>query len=164
MNIVLCGMMGCGKTTVAALLEKYGYTVVDTDSVIVERYGSIADLFAKRGEEYFREIETRITAEIAKNYSDAVISTGGGCVLRKENVKNLKAGGKIIYLRARAETLIKRLQGDASRPLLQGGLEERVNGILNARAAVYERVADYIIDTDELTALQIAEKIREINL
>ncbi len=164
MNIVLCGMMGCGKTTVAALLEKYGYTVVDTDSVIVERYGSIADLFAKRGEEYFREIETRITAEIAKNYSDAVISTGGGCVLRKENVKNLKAGGKIIYLRARAETLIKRLQGDASRPLLQGGLEERVNGILNARAAVYERVADHIIDTDELTALQVAEKIREINL
>lgn len=164
MNIVLCGMMGCGKTTVAALLEKYGYTVVDTDSVIVERYGSIADLFAKRGEEYFREIETRIAAEIAKNYSDAVISTGGGCVLRKENVKNLKAGGKIIYLRARAETLIKRLQGDASRPLLQGGLEERVNGILNARAAVYERVADHIIDTDELTALQVAEKIREINL
>lgn len=164
MNIVLCGMMGCGKTTVAAQLEKHGYTVVDTDSVIVERYGSIADLFAKRGEEYFREIETRITAEIAKNYSDAVISTGGGCVLRKENVKNLKAGGKIIYLRARAETLIKRLQGDASRPLLQGGLEERVNGILNARAAVYERVADHIIDTDELTALQVAEKIREINL
>lgn len=164
MNIVLCGMMGCGKTTVAAELGKYGYTVVDTDALIVERYGNINDIFAEHGEEYFRDIESLITAEVAKKHGNAVISLGGGCVLRQENVKNLKAGGKIFYLRAKAETLIKRLKGDTTRPLLKGGLEERVRSILAVRSGIYEGVADFIIDTDELSPAEIAMKIRDKNL
>lgn len=164
MNIVLCGMMGCGKTSVAAELAKLGYKVIDTDALIVERYGDINGIFASRGEQYFRDIEAQITEEIAKNYSGAVISLGGGCVLRAENVKNLKASGKIFYLRAKAETLIDRLKGDTSRPLLKGGLEERVNSILSVRSGIYEDVADFIIDTDGLSPAEIAQIIKDIRL
>lgn len=164
MNTVLCGMMGSGKTSVAAELEKLGYTCVDTDALIIERYGNINDIFAAHGEAYFRDLEAQITAEVAKKYENAVISLGGGCVLRAENVKNLKASGRIFYLRATAETIIKRLQGDTTRPLLAGGLEERVNSILAARAHVYEGVADFIIDTDDKNCEQIAKLIKGKNL
>ena len=161
MNIVLCGMMGCGKTTVAAELGKSGYSVVDTDAVIVERYGEINKIFDNRGEEYFRDIESLVTAQVAKNYGNAVISLGGGCVLRAQNVKNLKESGKIFYLRASAQTIISRLEGDTTRPLLRGGLEERVNSVLSARANIYEGAADFIIDTDGKTPQEIANTIRE---
>ena len=153
--------MGCGKTTVAAELGKYGYTVVDTDALIVERYGNINDIFDGHGEEYFRDIESLITAEVAKKYDNAVISLGGGCVLRAQNVKNLKESGKIFYLRATAQTLTERLKGDTTRPLLKGGLEERVTTLLKARASVYENAADLIIDTDGKTPREIANTIRE---
>ena len=164
MNIVLCGMMGSGKTTVAAEFGKLGYKVIDTDAQIVERYGSIDKIFSEHGEEYFRDVETQVVKEVMQNYDSAVISLGGGCVLRQENVKNLKAGGKIFYLRAKAETLIKRLKGDTTRPLLKGGLEERVRSILAVRSGIYEGVADFIIDTDELSPAEIAMKIRDKNL
>lgn len=161
MNIVLCGMMGCGKTTVAAELGKYGYTVVDTDALIVERYGNINNIFDGHGEEYFRDIESLITAEVAKKHDNAVISLGGGCVLRAQNVKNLKESGRIFYLRATVQTLIGRLKGDTTRPLLKGGLEERVTTLLKARASAYESAADFIIDTDGKTPREIANTIRE---
>lgn len=164
MNIVLCGMMGSGKTSVAKELEKLGFSCVDTDALIVERYGDINGIFESYGEEYFRDIEAQIVREVAQKYESAVISLGGGCVLRDENVKNLKAGGKIYYLRARAETIIKRLKGDTIRPLLRGGLEERVNSVLSARARIYEGVADFVIDTDDKTCEQIAQIIRGKNL
>lgn len=164
MNIVLCGMMGCGKTSVAKELEKLGFVCVDTDELIVGRYGNINDIFKEHGEEYFREIEAEITKEVAEKYSDAVISLGGGCVLRAENVKNLKAAGRIFYLRAKADTIIKRLKGDSTRPLLQGGLEEKVNSILAVRSGIYEGVADFIIDTDDKNCEQIAQLIRNKNL
>lgn len=161
MNIVLCGMMGCGKTTVAAELGKFGHTVVDTDGLIVARYGEINKIFHEHGEEYFRALESEITAEVAKTYDNAVISLGGGCVLREQNVNNLKQSGKIFYLKATPETLIERLKGDKTRPLLRGGLEERVRSVLNARAAVYESAADFVIETDGKTPRQIAELIKE---
>lgn len=165
MNIVLCGMMGCGKTAVSEVYSRlYGVLKVDTDQEIVERYGSINDLFAKYGEEAFRDIETKITKEVASSSTNAVISLGGGCVLRSENVEALKLTGKIFYLRTKAETIIKRLKGDSTRPLLQGDLDERVNTILANRSAIYESVADYIIDTDDLTPEEIAQKIRAKNL
>lgn len=161
MNVVLCGMMGCGKTAVSkAYSAIYGVEKVDTDEVIVERYGDISAIFASQGEEAFRNIETLVTKEVAASYDNAVISLGGGCVLRSENVEALKQTGKIFYLRTKAETIIKRLKGDSTRPLLQGDLEERVNSILSKRSSVYEGVADIIIDTDGLTPEEIAKKIR----
>lgn len=161
MNIVLCGMMGCGKTTVAAELARLGHTVVDTDAIITERYGNIDGIFTRHGEEYFRNLESLVTAEVSNKYDNAVISLGGGCVLRAENVKNLKAAGKIFYLKATADTLIKRLKGDTARPLLKGGLEEKVHTILSARARIYESIADEIIDTDNLSPSEVAKIIED---
>lgn len=161
MNIVLCGMMGCGKTTVAKVFEDGGATTVDTDGVIVERWGVISEIFKVHGEKYFRDLEAAVVKEIAAKYDSAVIALGGGVVLREENVKNLKKTGRLFYLKARAETLIARMKGDTTRPLLEGNIEERVNGILAVRSGIYEGVADEIIETDGLTPEQIAQAIRE---
>lgn len=155
-------MMGSGKTAVAsAFADLYGVQIVDTDAVIVSRYGEINAIFAKFGEENFRNIESEVCKEVSMQYSNAVISLGGGAVLRAQNVQNLKKTGKIIYLKAKAQTIIERLQGDTTRPLLKGGLEEKVNSILANRSAIYEGVADAVIETDSLTPEQIAKVIKE---
>jgi shikimate kinase len=155
-------MMGCGKTTVsAALNKKYNLQRVDTDEVIVEKYGSINAIFAEHGEEYFRDLETSVTKLITENYKNAVISLGGGCVLRNENVQNLKRSGRIFYLRTSLATLIKRVEGDKTRPLLKGDAKQKMTDILAVRAPIYERVADVIIDTDGLSPKEIATKIME---
>lgn len=158
-NIVLCGMMGSGKTTVARALHKiYNLAWVDTDEEIVKEYGQINAIFANLGEDGFRDIESEVTARVAASHSGAVISLGGGCVLRQRNVDVLKKnGGKIYYLRTSPQTVINRVKGDTTRPLLQGDLEERVHSISATRSAIYERAADVIIDTDDKTPEQIAQ-------
>jgi shikimate kinase len=155
-------MMGCGKTTVsAALNKKYNLQRVDTDEVIVEKYGSINAIFAEHGEEYFRDLETSVTKLVTENYKNAVISLGGGCVLRSQNVEYLKRTGKIFFLRASLETLVKRVEGDTSRPLLKGGARQKMTDLLAVRTPIYEKVADVIIDTDGLSPKEIATKIME---
>lgn len=162
MNIVLCGMMGCGKSTVARVLaQKGGFALIDTDEQIVKMYGDIPSIFEKFGEERFRQIEADVIKQACKEPKNAVISLGGGAVLRRENVNILKKSGKIVYLRATKQTLSARLEGCADRPLLRGNIQERVHAILSERASIYEDVADIIIDTDKLSPEQIADKIRE---
>lgn len=161
-NIVLCGMMGSGKTTVAAVLGRlYCLEIIDTDEEIVKEYGDITSIFSTCGEEKFRDIESEVTAKISERCKGAVISLGGGCVLRHANVEKLKGSGRIFYLRTSPETIIKRLKGDSSRPLLKGDLEERVRTISSARAKIYEAAADYIVDTDEKSPEEIAAIIME---
>lgn len=165
MNVVLCGMMGCGKTTVARVLDvAYGKTVVDTDEEIIKRYGNISDIFSKFGEAEFRKMESEITVEVAK-LDGVVISTGGGLVMNSANVKVLKNTGKIIYLRASKNTLFERLKADDTRPLLSGGdAREKIEKILSEREPTYQSVADVIIDTDNLSPDEIAKKIMEMRL
>ncbi len=163
MNIILCGMMGCGKTTVGVCLaKKMNREYVDTDAVIVERFGSIADIFERYGEGYFRDLETEVVKELGCE-NDLVIATGGGLVLRQENVKLLKANGKIVFLQASVDTLVERLQTDTERPLLHKveSLRARVQELLKDRARVYENVADFIVDVDEKNPEQIAREIVE---
>lgn len=161
-KIVLCGMMGSGKTTVAGALSRiYGLRCVDTDELITRKFGPINDIFATRGEEYFRDVESLVAAQAARSPDNDVIALGGGCVLRAANVRALRQSGVIFYLRAAAQTVIERVRGDSSRPLLKGDLEERVNSILAARSAVYESVADVVIDTDDKSPEEIAKIITE---
>ncbi len=165
MNIALCGMMGCGKTTVAKILaENINAELVDTDEIIVNRYGVISDIFEKYGEEYFRNIEEEVVAEVSAKDGNFVIALGGGAVLRGQNVSNLKRYGKIVYLRTEVENLTKRLENSTDRPLLQGIMCDVIGQILQKRASVYEKAADEIIDTDGLTPNEIAIKIGEMNL
>ncbi|MGN1235485.1 MAG: shikimate kinase, partial [Christensenellaceae bacterium] len=160
MNIALCGMMGVGKTSVgielAKLLNRPWY---DTDSLIVDRYGKISDLFEFYGEEHFRRLEAGITRELAKQ-DNIIISTGGGLVIRLENNVALHENGVIVYLRARLDTLMKRVQINDQRPLLkQQDAENRMRELLAQRNPIYRSVSDYVIDTDDMTPAEVAQEI-----
>ena len=161
MNLILCGMMGCGKTTVGReIAQRSGKLCCDTDEKIVEEHGKIADIFACYGEARFREIETETVQELVQK-DNLVIATGGGLVLKTENVTLLRKKGKIVYLRAKKETLLSRLQKDTERPLLQSGqsLSERLTELLKVRAPIYEGVADCVVDVDGKTPEEIAAEI-----
>lgn len=160
MNIFLIGMPGSGKTTVIDLYESiYHEQTYDTDEFIKNRHGDISKIFSEYGEEYFRELETEVIREICGYGDDAFVSTGGGAALREENVRLFKSYGRIVYLRTKIDTLLKRLDGDASRPLLEGNKAERITELFKYRASVYESVADIIIDTDGLTQKEVLERI-----
>ena len=162
MNLVLCGMMGAGKTTIGIkIAELTGRRWYDTDGIIVDRYGKISDVFEYYGEAYFRKLETEIVKELVLK-DELVISTGGGLVLKKENNELLQKNGKIVFLRAKVETLANRLKIDENRPLLQSSTEsirDRLARLMQERAPIYEMVADYIVDVDGKTCEEIAKEI-----
>ena len=162
MKVTLCGMMGCGKTTVGRVLSKrLGVEVVDTDALIEEKYGKISSIFATQGESYFRDLETECAKELA-DCDGLVIAVGGGFVLRQENVECLKRQGKIVYLSASKETLLARLKGDSSRPLLQAeALSDKLDELMKKRSAVYEKVCDFSVEVDKKTPQEVAEEIAE---
>lgn len=160
MNIVLAGMPGCGKTTVALEFVNLGRTVVDTDREIAKRYGKISKIFDKHGELYFRELESEAVERLSA-LDNCVISTGGGCLMRERNVNALKQNGKIVYLRAKIETLLKRIGNGSGRPLLYGGGRPALEKLYVARTPVFEWAADLIIDIDDLLPEQTAKKITE---
>ena len=165
MNLILCGMMGAGKTTIGIkIAEMTGRRWYDTDGLIVDKYGKISDIFEYYGEAHFRKLETEIVAELAQK-DGLVISTGGGLVLKKENNELLQKNGKIVFLRATLNTLSERLNMDSQRPLLQTSTEtlrERLDKLLKERTPVYEHAADYIVDVDGKTPEQIAREILSI--
>ena len=165
MNLILCGMMGSGKTTIGIkIAEQTGRRWYDTDGIIVDKYGKISDIFEYYGESHFRKLETEIVKELADK-DNLIISTGGGLVLKSENNVLLKQNGKIVFLRATLETLAKRLKVDGERPLLRTSTEnirDRLNRLLDERSPIYESVADYIVDVDGKTPETIAEEILNI--
>lgn len=144
-NIVLVGMMGCGKTTCANLLSrKLGRRAVDTDELIVQREGrSISEIFAAEGEGYFRDLETSVAEELSKR-DGLIIATGGGLPLRAENRALLRENGVVFWLkRDPASTFAsERMEG---RPLAQDGQEAFVARFLQ-RAPLYEAAADFVIE------------------
>lgn len=162
MNIILVGMPGSGKSVVSlSLASKLGLKAVDTDACIIERYGDVSKIFAERGEEYFRKIESEIVKQLS-SVDNTVIATGGGCLINPQNTLALKASGKIIYLNTDIKELLKRLTGGTSRPLLKGDLEASLKQLYSRRAKIYEAAADYTVQTDGFTPDEIAEKILEL--
>ena len=162
MNLILCGMMGAGKTTIGIkIAELTGRRWYDTDGLIEDKYGKISDIFEYYGEAHFRKLETEIVKDLAKQ-DDLVISTGGGLVLKKENNEVLQKNGKIVFLRATLDTLAKRLKVDGNRPLLQTSTEsirDRLARLMAERSPIYEHVADYIVDVDGKMPDEIAKEI-----
>ena len=157
MNIVLIGFMGSGKTTVGkALSVKCGREFLDTDALIEANEGrKISEIFAKEGEAHFRKLEYAVLNNLTEA-KDKIISTGGGIVTYPDNRGLLKKAGKVVYLRVKPETVVKRLEGDESRPLLMGDDKlSKVENLLSSRKAMYEEVADIIIDVDYLLVEEI---------
>lgn len=167
-NLFLIGYMGTGKSTVAAHMAKeFNMEVLEMDEMIATREGmSISDIFAKRGEEYFREIETKLLQEICLQ-ENKVVSCGGGVVLREENIEVMRTGGRIVLLSAKPETILERVKDDNSRPLLEGNKTVAyISEMMDKRRKKYEGAADVIIRTDDKQVddicKEIHDKIKEI--
>ena len=161
-NIVLTGFMGTGKTEVAKELSRLlGMRFIDIDHEIEVSQGStINELFASRGEEYFRQVEASIIRQFSSEQG-VVISTGGGAVLREENITALQSTGVIFCLTADPQTILQRTEGHDDRPLLlSGDRKTRIAELLQQRKLLYEK-AGTMIDTEGKTPLQVAEEIIE---
>lgn len=149
-NIVLIGFMGCGKSTIGKeLAKRLKYSFIDSDAEIENKIGmSISDFFAEYGETKFRTIEEKIISQIALD-KHLVIATGGGIIKNSNNISALKDSGVIFYLKASPLTIFKNVKDDNTRPLLNTENKlETIKNLLNERNPVYERVADFVIDTD----------------
>jgi len=140
-NIILIGMPGCGKSTIAsALAEKLGRPLLEADAEIEKAAGcTIPEIFAEGGEAAFRKIETAVLADLGKQ-SGAVISTGGGCVTREENYPLLHQNGRIFWLQRELERLPKE-----GRPL---SLKNDLREMYARREPLYRRFADHVIDNN----------------
>ena len=120
-NTILIGFMGAGKTSIGTCLsERSDRPLVDTDQLIEAEAGmSIPQIFSEQGEDGFRRIESRILEKLNNESDHIVISVGGGLPLRAENRIILSELGTVVFLRTRPDTVLSRLEGDVTRPLLQ---------------------------------------------
>ncbi|BDU50432.1 shikimate kinase [Haliovirga abyssi] len=162
-NIVLIGYMGTGKSTIGKILSKeLKMEFIDTDLLIEKNIKmSIKDIFENFGEKYFRDLESKIAKEVSK-LNNKIISTGGGIVLRDENINNLKKTGMVVLLKANADTIYERVSKNSDRPLLNvENPKEKINKMLIERKLNYERFKDIEIETDNKTVNEIFEIIKE---
>jgi shikimate kinase len=160
-SIVLIGMMGSGKSSVGrSLHRRTGLGLLETDEMVASNFGmSIPEIFSKHGKKKFREAETEALRTVSR-MKRAVIATGGGMVLRKENVEILKRLGLIVWLDGDEQTLFARASRKTDRPLLQTKNPRRTfSQILDARRLLYAKIADIRIDTSELTGEEVAMAI-----
>lgn len=159
-NIILCGFMGCGKSTVGVLLaRKCGMAFVDLDSWIERMEGkTVSQIFADSGEEHFRALERQASRELSKK-NGVVIAAGGGTLTFPENVSVLKENGIIILLDLPVEVISERLKNDKTRPLLnRPDKEEAMRELYNRRMPLYEAAADIKINAD-CSPMQICRDI-----
>ena len=160
-HIFLIGFMGCGKSTNAACMaEMTGARQVEMDQMIVENEGmAIADIFKEKGEAYFRELETELIKSFV-GVEPAVISCGGGAVLKEENVRLMKECGKIVLLTAEPETIYERVKDSTERPVLNGNMNVGyIEELMEKRRPKYEAAADVRVATDGKTSEEICEEI-----
>lgn len=158
-NVVLIGFMGTGKTAVGKMVaSRLGRPFIDTDVLIEERAGRpIARIFAEDGEEAFRRFESEIVAEVSVRQG-VVIATGGGVVLRPENMARLRQRGVIVGLQAHPQAILSRVGGGNDRPLLGTDPEASIRRLLLERARLYAH-ADLTIDTTDLPLRDAAERV-----
>lgn len=162
MNIVLIGYRGTGKSTVGKLLaDRLGRDLISTDAEIVKRAGqAIPDIVKQHGWEHFRDLEAEVCRELAGR-DGVIIDTGGGVILRQENIDHLKVNGRLFWLTADIPTIIKRIGKDTQRPSLTGkqSFTEEIEEVLRERRPKYQAAADHQIDTDGHSLAQVMDAV-----
>ena len=172
-NIILIGFMGCGKSTVGKqLAQDYGMCFLDTDAWIEDKEKiTISEIFAAKGEAYFRELETKcletlLKENIEESYnskSGKVISVGGGLPVKEENRRLLKKLGTVIYLKATEETIYERLKKDTTRPLLQGdNPKQKIRELMDTREDKYIEASDLVVVVDCKKVVDVLDEIQSI--
>ena len=159
MIFYLIGMMGSGKSSVGKLLaNKLQFSIIDIDKEIEKNEKlSIKEIFEEKGENYFREIESKY---LLRKRNSAVVSCGGGIVLNKKNREFLRTNGYTIYLKSSIPTLEKRLLNKSSRPLLNNdNLKETLINIYSKRKTLYTSAANTTIITDRRSVKEVCELI-----
>jgi shikimate kinase len=165
MNIVLIGMRGSGKTMVGKILaRKLGRELVEMDELITRRAGlTIPEIVERYGWRKFRDIEEEITDQVAK-LDNTINASGGGVVTREKNIQQLKKSGVLVWLKANVDTLFERIGEDSERPPLVSSRSQRedIEMTLVERISLYQKAADFVVDTENKTPEEVAEAI--INL
>ncbi len=160
-HIFLIGFMGTGKSTIAACLKKMtGAEVIEMDQEIERQEGmAITQIFAEKGEPFFRSLETALLASM-ENRPGSIVSCGGGVAMREENVALMKKSGRTVLLTASPETIYLRVKDSKNRPVLNGNMNvEYIQALMEKRRPYYEKAADFLVATDDKTAEEICLEI-----
>ena len=160
-NLFLIGFMGAGKTSVSAGLGRMlGREVVEMDERIAAREGmSIPELFAQKGEPYFRACETALLNSFAQG-APRIVSCGGGVPLREENVAAMRESGTVVLLTASPEVILERVKDSDERPLLQGHKDVPfIAALMEQRRPKYEAAADITVDTSRLNIEEVCRQV-----
>jgi shikimate kinase len=168
-HVVLIGMMGSGKTTIGrALADRMHRPFLDTDHLVETRAGrSVREIFADDGEPAFRQLETDALAQAMAHVTHAVVAGAGGIVLSADNRSTLASNATVVWLRARPATLVSRIaprtvRRGSHRPLIDEDPLGRITALIQERTALYEQVADYVIDVDDLNKTAVLDTLTEI--
>ncbi len=162
-HIFLIGFMGSGKSTVAKKLQEVlQIPLIEMDETIEqEQRMPISSIFEQHGEAFFRDLETDLLRRICQSES-AVVSCGGGTVIRKENRELMKAGS-IVLLTAEPQTILNRVRYSRNRPLLEGKKTvEDIRTLMEARKSLYMKAADIMVSTDGKTPEQLTNEIKAL--
>ena len=166
--VALIGPMAVGKSAIGQqLAQQLGARFVDTDVEVVAQHGTIADIFALRGECAFRELEARAVAQAIEDAvgtnaagTNTVISLGGGAVL-DSGTQQLLAKCTVVYLECDADTVSERIARNSGRPLLAGDAMERWRTLFATRQPVYERLANLTLDVRSGSILDLARRLED---
>ena len=160
--IILVGMPGSGESTAGRqVARRLHLPLWDVDHLIEKKIGmSIKDYFAEHGETAFRDLETATLRELLEQGTPAVLSTGGGAVLREENRALLRQGGTVLYLRAQPDDIFRNIRHDTKRPLLQvANPRARLHELFQQRDPLYRATAHYVIETGRNSVMGLANHI-----
>ena len=161
-NLVFLGMMGSGKSSIGNLVsEKLNLPFIDIDSLIVENTGmSVSEIFEKKGESYFRNLEEKITLKSLKKINN-VVSLGGGGFINDKIRKEILSNHFSFWLNCNESTLMRRIKGSKKRPLAFKSTDHQIRMIIKDRSKIYSN-AQFKINCNKLTKAEIVKKIIKI--